>query len=171
MRSSQDLRGCRFWRHLAVFVAFGKGFHAQRICENATLAAFSEHSTNVVCDYRLAYQCRAVVEAFLAEDFFAARFGGAARPSTASRPAPRISSENSPLPATRASTTVPIMAAITAIARLRAALRGTSGISSASRSIIRSILAAKALRVFGLSRAISAASVGIAQPLPGSTRC
>jgi hypothetical protein len=55
MRSSQDLRGCRFWRHLAVFVAFGKGFDAQRICENATLAAFPEHSTNVVCDYRLAY--------------------------------------------------------------------------------------------------------------------
>src|SRR5258708_6235644 len=127
MRSSQDLRGCRFWRHLAVFVAFGKGFDAQRICENATLAAFPEHSTNVVCDYRLAYQRRAVVEAFLAEDFFAARFGGAARPSTASRPAPRISSENCPLPATRASTTVPIMVAITAIACFRAALRGTSG--------------------------------------------
>jgi len=106
------------WRHLAVFAAFGKGFHARRICENAALAAFPGHSANVVCDYRLAYQYRAVVEAFLAEDFFAARFGGAARPTTASRPAPRISSENSPLPATRASTTVPIMVAIAAIACL-----------------------------------------------------
>jgi hypothetical protein len=26
------------WRHLAVFTAFGKGFHAQRICENAGIA-------------------------------------------------------------------------------------------------------------------------------------
>jgi hypothetical protein len=25
----------RILRHLAVFAAFGKGFHAQRICENA----------------------------------------------------------------------------------------------------------------------------------------
>src|ERR1700676_3672154 len=128
------------------------------------------HPTNVVWDYRPAYQCRAIVAAFLAADFFAARFGDAL-PSTASRPAPRISSENCPLPATRASTIVPIMLAMIPIACLRAALRGRSGICAASASIICSSLAANALRVLGFSRAISAASVGTAQPRPGSSRC
>src|SRR5207247_654512 len=118
------------WRHLAVFTAFGKGFHAQRICENATLAAFQDIRpmsygiTGQLC------QCRAVIAALLVADFLAARFA-AARPTTASRPAPRISSENSPLPATRASTIVPIMVAIVAIACLRAALRGRSRICAA----------------------------------------
>src|SRR3989442_11666251 len=88
MRSSQDLRGCRFWRHLAVFVAFGKGFHAQRVCENATLPDFQDIRPMSYGITGWPCQSRAVVEAFLAEDFFVARFGGAARPSTASRPAP-----------------------------------------------------------------------------------
>ena len=50
------------------------------------------------------------------------------RPSAASRPELRISSENSPLPAMRDSTSVPIMVVSAAMAFLRAALRGTSGI-------------------------------------------
>ena len=65
---------------------------------------------------------------------------------------------------------VPIMVASVAIACLRAVLRGTSGIWSAIMSIICSSLTAKALRVFGFSRAISAPSAGTAQPWPGSSR-
>jgi hypothetical protein len=36
-------------RHLAGFTAFGKGFRAQRNCENAGMAAFLQHSTIVAC--------------------------------------------------------------------------------------------------------------------------
>jgi hypothetical protein len=35
MVSSKTFGECRFDRHLAVFAGFEKGFHAQRICENA----------------------------------------------------------------------------------------------------------------------------------------
>src|SRR5205814_9878428 len=90
------------------------------------------------------YQCRAEVAAFLGRDFFALDFGRAARPSRASRPAPRIASEKSPLPATRANTSVPIRVAITAIACLRAALRGRSGMLAVSKADIRPRLAANA---------------------------
>ena len=75
-----------------------------------------------------AHQFRAGAAAFLELGFLAGRFGAAARPSTASRPAARISSENYPVPATRAITSVPIMVAIADIACLRAALREISGI-------------------------------------------
>ena len=54
---------------------------------------------------------RCAISPYAVRDFFAGLAGGA-RPSTASRPAPRISSENSPDPAMRASTSVPIMVAI-----------------------------------------------------------
>src|ERR1700730_13239568 len=73
-------------------------------------------------------QCRAGSAVFLDAGLFDADLAEAARPSTASRPASKISSENSPVPAIRDITTVPIMVARLAIACLRAALRGTSRI-------------------------------------------
>src|ERR1700749_5123785 len=63
---------------------------------------------------------------------FAARFDASREPDAqakaASRPALRISSENSLLPAMRAITTVPIRVARMAAASLRPGLRGASGI-------------------------------------------
>src|SRR6185437_1038486 len=141
-----------------------------RSCENADLhARRCGYSTNGLADYpETELQCRAdaALAGFLLGDFAATE-----RPSAAARPAARISSENSPLPAIRDSTSAPIMVASVAEACLRAALRGRSGIWSAIISIIRSSLAAKARRALGPSRAISAPSVGTAQPWPGSSRC
>jgi len=38
-------------RHLAVFAAFGKGFHAQRICENAGMAGIMAQTPQVTWRY------------------------------------------------------------------------------------------------------------------------
>ena len=60
MCSSQACK-CRIWRHLAVFIAFGKGLAAQRICENADWPAFPAHTTNGEDEYRSACSGGAVV--------------------------------------------------------------------------------------------------------------
>src|SRR5437868_824061 len=89
----------------------GRRLSRQLLAEEATLvAAF--------------FAAGFLAAAFGAEALDATGFGDAARSRTASRPALRSSSDNSPLPATRASTMVPIMVASAAIACLRADLLG-----------------------------------------------
>src|SRR6266700_7674281 len=129
----QNCPNTDFRRHLAGFPAFGKGL-AERIgrapalrkCRLCPASPALRPMAEVIA--RRPDQCWADVTAFFRAGFFAAGVGAAARPSTASRPAPRISSENSPFPAIRANTSVPIMVASVATARLRAVLRGTPAI-------------------------------------------
>ena len=115
------------FRHLAVFAGVWKGFRRAADLRKCGLCAFPQPLRPT--SHAAGAGVRSVPGrggGFLRRRISSpARFAGAARSSTASRPAPRISSENSPLPATRAITSVPIMVAIAAIACLRAALRGS----------------------------------------------
>src|SRR5690348_1687682 len=106
-----------------------------RCCEKGrSLARQRGYSTNGLAEPAdTTLQCRAEAAR---TDFFVAVFFAPAPLRAASRPADRISSENSPFPAIRDNTNAPIMVASAADACLRAALCGTSGIWSAIKSII-----------------------------------
>src|ERR1700744_1853886 len=93
----------------------GRCFRYSRVVWKQRSAAFSSR-LRPMSNALLPVQ--ADVAALLADFLGPDGFG----PSTASRPALRISSENSPLPAIRAITRVPIMVASAATACFRAAL-------------------------------------------------
>jgi len=141
-----------------------KGFpRAHSICENAG-PRFSAAYDNVECDCRKTLSVPRRGSGFFGAGFLRARFRRGRTTKQGFTTGAEDLVEKSPIAGDTGQYQRSIMVAITAIACLRAALRGSSGICAASMSIICSSLAANALRVFGLSRAISAPSVGMAQP-------